>query len=161
MYNYLSNSEWGAQNLSSFYGWSQARKYRGLGWDIPQSLVQSEISEVVVKLRLLRTDIAFPKRIEFSDCHSCLLLSDCHSFLYLLSFIEFSVWPQIFRLLRFFLMLRLSFQFHLHHNFSFCERIKFFDWANRKYSNISKNWSYDWKWAWVMRRKMQLHYELQ
>ena len=56
---------------------------------IPPSLVQSESSEAIGKSSLygkpLLSGIAFPKRLEFSYCHSCLSLSNGHRFRLLLS----------------------------------------------------------------------------
>ena len=59
---------------------NQAHKYRGCGVSHPPNLLLSRKilrqSEIQAYL-----ETPFARRLEFYDCHSCLLLSDCHSHL--------------------------------------------------------------------------------
>ena len=68
------------------HGNGQPRKYRGLLMGVtpppPQVFIQLKNSEAVGKSSLFGKSasyIAFPKRLEFSDCHSRLPLSGCHA----------------------------------------------------------------------------------
>ena len=58
-----------------------------------------------------------------------------------------------------FLMFLHMLQIHLRRNFSFRERLKLSDWANRKSSNHSQHWSSDLKLACSVSWRTQLYFK--